>query len=174
MAPFRLFLSLLALAGTTISALATVIGGPLIREGLEIIPSTEPPTQLDHQFSAVVADTVFLLADVHATKNQAHGFAEHAFIPYLTISYSLTKEGAPTFKRAGLLYPVATKSGPRYVGSAEMAGPGTYHLTYIVSPPSSHGMMRQTGNADGVPDWWNPINVSWNFAYPGSNTLSAK
>jgi uncharacterized protein involved in high-affinity Fe2+ transport len=169
-----LFLSLLALAGTTISAPAAAIGGPLIREGLEIIPSTEPPTQLDHQFSAVVADTVFLVADVHATKDQAHGFAEHAFIPYLTISYSLTKEGAPTFKRVGLLFPVATKSGPRYVGSAEMAGTGTYHLTYIVSPPSSHGMMRETGNEEGVPDWWKPINVSWNFAYPGSNTMSAK
>jgi uncharacterized protein involved in high-affinity Fe2+ transport len=56
-----------------------------------------------------------------------------------------------------------------------MSGPGTYHLAYIVSPPSAHGMYRQTGKENGVPDWWKPINASWNFTYPISpNVVSAK
>ena len=63
-------------------------------------------------------------------------------------------------------FPVAARSGPHYAAATELAGPGTYHLTYIVSPPSAHGMLRQTDKAGGVPDWWKPINASWTFAYP--------
>ena len=67
-------------------------------------------------------DSVFLIADVHATKDDAHGFT--GFIPYLSISFSLTKDGEPTYKKTGLLYPTAGKNGPRYVGITEMGGPG--------------------------------------------------
>ena len=168
-----LLLPILSLAGSAAPAWATVIGGPFIGEGIEIVPSTEVQQQLDRQMTAGT-DSVFLVADVHAGKDEMHGFAEHAFIPYLSISYSLTKDGTPTFKKVGLLYPVAAKGGPHYAGSAEMAGAGTYHLTYIISPPNSHGMLRQTSKEEGVPDWWKPITASWNFAYPGSNTSSAK
>jgi periplasmic iron binding protein len=149
---------------------AAVIGGPLVRDGIEIVPGTLSGAELDRP-SAVsrAAESVFLVAEIHATKDEAHGFAEHAFIPYLSISYALTKEGASTFKKAGLLYPIAAKNGPHYAAAAEMAGPGTYHLTYIISPPSAHGMMRQTDKAGGVPDWWKPITASWTFAYPGQN-----
>ena len=150
-------------------ASAAVIGGPLLRDGIEIIPSAVSGVELDRLPAGMsrMADAIFLAADIHAAKDEAHGFAEHAFIPYLSVSYTLTKDDAPTFKKAGLLYPVATKYGPRYGASAEMAGPGTYHLSYILSPPSSHGMMRQTGK-DGVAEWWKPITGSWVFTYPMS------
>jgi uncharacterized protein involved in high-affinity Fe2+ transport len=152
-----------------LSASAAVIGGPLMRDGLEIVPSTLSGVELDRPAAmSRSADSVFLTADVHAAKGETHGFAEQAFIPYLSISYVLTKDDAPTFKRAGLLYPVAAKSGPRYGAGTDMAGPGTYHLTYIISPPNAHGMMRQTDKADGVPDWWKPITARWNFTYPTS------
>lgn len=152
-----------------LSASAAVIGGPLVRDGLEIVPSTLSGVELDRPAAmGHLADSVFLVADVHAAKGGVHGFAEQAFVPYLSISYVLTKEDAPTFKRAGLLYPVASKSGPRYGAGADMAGPGTYHLTYILSPPSSHGMMRQTDKTGGVPDWWKPITGRWTFTYPTS------
>jgi periplasmic iron binding protein len=55
-----------------------------------------------------------------------------------------------------------------------MGGPGTYHLTYIVSPPSSHGMLLQTDKDGGVPEWWKPITANWTFTYPASNTASSK
>jgi hypothetical protein len=157
-------------------AQAAVIGGPLLREGMEIVPSTETAVVLDRTPASMsrAADAVFLIADVHATRDEPHGFPEHAFIPYLSISYVLTKEGAPTFKQSGLLYPVASKQGPRYAAGVAMEGPGDYHLIYLVSPPNSHGMIRQTGKDNGVPDWWKPITVAWTFTYSGPNPVSAK
>jgi uncharacterized protein involved in high-affinity Fe2+ transport len=162
------------LAGLAVAALssgpgfASVIGEPLQREGLEITARAETGGTLDRSPGGMARgpDALFLVADVRAGKDDAHGFAEHSFIPYLSISYSLTKDGAPTFKQAGLLYPAASKAGPRYAAGAQMAGAGTYHLTYIISPPSTHGMLRQTDRSGGVPDWWKPISANWTFTYP--------
>jgi uncharacterized protein involved in high-affinity Fe2+ transport len=149
-------------------AAAAMLGEAVHREGLQIAPQAETGSTLDHAPGGMARgpDALLLVADVHADKDEPHGFAEHSFVPYLSISYALTKDGAPTFKQAGLLYPVAGKSGPRYAAGAQIAGPGTYHLTYIVSPPSARGMLRQTDKAGGVPDWWKPISASWTFAYP--------
>ena len=167
---FALLIAALLPAGALVpaAAQAAVIGGPLLRDGLEIVPSLLTGVELDRVPTSMSRgpDSIVLVADVHAAKDEAHGFAEHVFIPYLSISYSLTKEGMPTFKRAGLLVPVAGKSGPRYGATADMAGPGTYHLIYLISPPSSHGMMRQTDPSGGVPDWWKPITANWTFTYP--------
>jgi uncharacterized protein involved in high-affinity Fe2+ transport len=146
---------------------AAVIGGPLLRDGLEVVPSASNGMELDRSVTRG-ADAIFLVADIHAAKDEPHGFPEHAFIPYLSVSYTLTKDDAPTFKKAGLLFPVAAKGGPRYAAPAELAGPGTYHLTYIISPPSAHGMLRRTDKADGVPEWWKPITANWTFNYPMS------
>lgn len=162
------------LAGLAVAALlpgaasAAPIGEPLQREALEITARGEAGPSLDHAPGGTIggADALFLVADIRAGKDEPHGFAERAFIPYLSVSYALSKDGAPTFKRAGLLYPVASKTGPHYAGGAQLAGPGTYHLTYIISPPSTHGMIRQTDKAGGVPDWWKPISASWTFTYP--------
>jgi len=152
----------------SIPARAAVIGGPLLRDGLEIVPSLLTGVELDRsvQPQGRGPDSVFLVADVHAGKDDAHGFGEHAFIPYLSVSYVLTKDDAPTFKRSGLLYPVASKTGPHYAAATELAGAGTYHLTYLVSPPSAHGMLRQTDKTGGVPDWWKPVSGNWTFTYP--------
>jgi len=81
--------------------------------------------------------------------------------------YHMAAPGAwGNIKKAGLLYPVAAKDGPHYAAPTVLAGPGIYHLTYIISPPSSHGMMRRTDKGGGVPDWWKPITASWTFNYP--------
>jgi periplasmic iron binding protein len=37
-------------------------------------------------------DAIHLEADVHATKDETHGFSEDAWIPYLTINFTLTKQ----------------------------------------------------------------------------------
>jgi uncharacterized protein involved in high-affinity Fe2+ transport len=148
-------------------ARAAVIGGPLLRDGLEVVPSTWSGVELDRVLPLAKApDSILLVADIRAAKDEPHGFI--GFVPYLSVSYLLTKEDAPTFKRDGLLYPLAAKDGPRYGAPTELAGPGVYHLTYIISPPSSHGMMRRTDKEDGVPDWWKPITASWIFSYPTS------
>lgn len=159
---------LLALLPAT--ANAAVIGSPSAKDGVEVAPGLETGIQFDRSAVSQSAGTVFLTADIRATKDNAQGFT--GFIPYLSVSFTLTKEGEPTYKKSGLLYPTATKSGPRYIGAAAMAGPGAYHLTYIISPPSAHGMYRQTGRENGVPDWWKPITASWNFSYPNSSGLA--
>ncbi len=157
----------LAFAGAAMAeSKAAVIGAPLVRDGIEIAPSFQTDATWDRNPVPLTASSVFLAADIHATSDDVHGFGEHAFIPYLSVSYALTKDDAPTYRKAGLLYPVAAKSGPHYAAGAELAGPGTYHLTLIVSPPSAHGMMRRTDKAGGVPDWWKPVTASWTFTYP--------
>ena len=39
-------------------------------------------------------DAVHLEIDVHATKDDKHGFKEDEWIPYLTISYTIEKVGS--------------------------------------------------------------------------------
>jgi uncharacterized protein involved in high-affinity Fe2+ transport len=159
-----LFLAPFLAAASIGAAQAVVIGGPLLQNGLEIVPSYQPDVTVDRIPAA--AGGIHLEADVHAAKDEPHGFAAGAWIPYLTINYALTRDDAPTFKKSGLLYPMVSKAGPHYGANAELSGPGTYHLTYIVSPPTSRGMLRHTDKASGVPDWWKPITASWTFNYP--------
>ena len=172
-----LALTATAFAGGTIPvAQAAPIGAAVAHDGVEIVPGIETGIQFDRAPTIPTPASVFLSADVHAAKDESHGFT--GFIPYLSISYSLTKDGEPTYKKTGLLYPTATKNGPRYIGAAELDGPGAYHLTYLVSPPSAHGMYRLTGKDNGVPDWWKPITAKWDFTYPLNpaplNSVSAK
>lgn len=159
-----LFLAPFLVAASFGVAQAVVIGGPLLRDGIEIVPSYLADVTLDRIPAA--AGGIHLEADVHATKDEPHGFAPGAWIPYLTINYALTRDDVPTFKKSGLLYPMVSKTGPHYGANAELSGPGTYRLTYIVSPPTSRGMLRHTDKASGVPDWWKPITASWTFNYP--------
>src|SRR5579863_5939943 len=128
--PYALLLALLPASAGLIglaapAAGAAPIGTPSVREGVEILPGIETGVQFDRAPTSLTPDSVFLTADVRATKDEPHGFT--GFIPYLSISFTLTKDGEPTFKKSGLLYPTAGKSGPRYIGAAGMGGAGTYH-----------------------------------------------
>ena len=147
-------------------AQAVAIGTPLVRDGIEIAPSYQSGVQVDRM--AAPEGNIHLEAAIHATAGEAHGFAAGAWIPYLTINYALTRDDNPTFKKSGLLYPMTSKDGPHYGAAAELAGPGSYHLTFIVSPPTSHGLLRHTDKQSGVGEWWKPITASWTFEYPST------
>jgi hypothetical protein len=110
-------------------------------------------------------DTIHLEADVHAAKDEKHGFADDAWIPYLTIHFKLAKQGS-NFKKTGMLAAMTADDGPHYANNVRMAGPGTYDLTYEILPPSSNGFIRHIDKATGVPDWWKPITAHWTFTYP--------
>ena len=140
--------TLLLLAGASIPAAAVqefYIGEPIVKEGMQIVPNYLTGVEMDHMPSGMgmSKDSVHLEADVHATK-----------------------DGQPTYKKTGILFAMTAKDGPHYANNVDMAGPGTYHLMYIISPPSSHGFIRHVDKASGVPDWWKPINLTWSFAYP--------
>lgn len=147
------------------------IGEPMVKEGMQIVPNYLTGIEMERMPSGMGMgqDSVHLEADVHATAKEDHGFAEDAWIPYLDIHYELTKDGVKTYKKTGILFSMTAKDGPHYANTVDMAGPGTYHLTYLVSPPTSHGFIRHTDKASGLPDWWKPISVSWTFSYPSKN-----
>jgi uncharacterized protein involved in high-affinity Fe2+ transport len=143
------------------------VGEPAVQSGMQIVPNYLTGVEMDRHPSgmAMGKDAVHLEADVHATKDETHGFAEDAWIPYLTIKYTLTKSGTK-FKAAGQLWAMTAKDGPHYANNVAMAGPGTYKLTYVILPPSSNGFIRHIDAASGVPGWWKPVTASWTFTYP--------
>ena len=147
-----------------VPALAVGLGSPVLRDGLEITPSYLPNVTLDRMMTP--PGSVYLEADVRAAKDEPHGFAPGGFSPDLTINWSLPRDDNPTFKKSGLLYPMVSKAGPHYGAAADLSGPGTYHLTYIISPPTSHGLLRHTDKDSGVPEWFKPITATWTFTYP--------
>jgi uncharacterized protein involved in high-affinity Fe2+ transport len=156
-----------ALAPTAAKAAEFYIGEPVEAQNLQIVPNylvgikmAPMPKGMD-----MGADVVHLEADVHATKGETHGFAEDAWIPYLTIKYTLTKAGS-SFHKTGVLAAMTAGDGPHYANNVHMAGPGAYHLTYEILPPSSNGFVRHVDKATGVPAWWTPITEKWTFTYP--------
>ena len=143
------------------------IGEPIEQNDLQIVPNYLTGIEMDKMPPGMEtgADTIHLEADVHATKDEKHGFAEDAWIPYLTIRFTLTKDGA-SFKKTGVLAPMTAGDGPHYANNVQMAGPGRYELTYEILPPSSNGFIRHIDKATGVPDWGKPITAHWTFTYP--------
>jgi uncharacterized protein involved in high-affinity Fe2+ transport len=143
------------------------IGEPVVQNDLQIVPNYLVGIEMDRMPPGMEmgADTIHLEADVHATKTEKHGFAEDAWIPYLTIRYTLTKEDSK-FKKTGTLAPMTAGDGPHYANNVKMGGPGTYQLTYEISPPSANGFIRHVDKATGVPDWWKPMTLHWTFTYP--------
>ncbi|MEI9994184.1 MAG: iron transporter [Rhizomicrobium sp.] len=143
------------------------VGEPVVADGLQIVPNYLVGIEMDRMppGGAMGPNSVHLEADVHATADEKHGFSEDAWIPYLTIRYTLTKVGAK-FKKTGTLAPMTAGDGPHYANNVVMDGPGTYQLTYEISPPSANGFIRHVDKATGVPAWWKPIRAHWTFAYP--------
>ncbi len=146
------------------------VGEPVVKDGLQIVPNYLVGIEMDRMppGGEMGPNTVHLEADVHATAGETHGFAEDAWIPYLTIRYTLTKNGT-AFKKTGTLAPMTAGDGPHYANNVTMAGPGTYQLTYEILPPSANGFRRHIDKATGVPAWWKPITAHWTFAYPSKS-----
>ena len=164
---FAALVSAVALTPALATAAEFYIGEPVEQNGLQIVPNYLVGIEMDRMPPGMEMgpDAIHLEADVHATKDEKHGFAEDAWIPYLTIRYTLTKAGSP-FKKTGALAPMTAGDGPHYANNVRMAGPGTYHLTYEILPPSAKGFIRHVDKASGVPAWWKPITAHWTFTYP--------
>ena len=161
------FASGLALLPAIAHAEEFYIGEPVEQNDLQIVPNYLVRIEMDHMPPGMEMgpNSIHLEADVHATKTEKHGFPEDAWIPYLTIRYTLTKDGS-SFKKTGTLAPMTAGDGPHYANNVNMGGPGTYQLTYVIAPPSSNGFIRHVDKATGVPDWWKPMTLHWTFTYP--------
>jgi uncharacterized protein involved in high-affinity Fe2+ transport len=163
-------LAAMALTPAVSQAQEFYIGEPVEMNNMQIVPNYLVGIEMDRMPKGMEMgpDSVHLEADVHATKGETHGFHEDEWIPYLTIKYTLTKDGS-SFKKTGTLAPMTAGDGPHYANNVKMGGPGTYHLTYEILPPSSNGFIRHVDKATGVPAWWKSTVAKWTFTYPSKS-----
>jgi hypothetical protein len=157
------------LAAAPADAREYFVGGPVKEQDMEIVANyligveMAPMGEMAMQHGG--GDMIHLEADIHATADNPYGYADGAWIPYLTVSYALKKDGTD-WTAAGKLVPMTAKDGPHYANNVMMNGPGQYHVTYQIEPPASGAFGRHIDKETGVPDWWKPITVSFTFKYP--------
>jgi len=156
-----------AIIAAPVSAKEYYVGEPITQNALQLVPHyltdiemAPMPAGMDMAKSAI-----HLEIDIHATKDDKHGFAEDAWVPYLGVQYTIEKVGS-SFKKRGRLYPMTAGDGPHYASNLQLSGEGDYKVSFHVSPPSTNGFLRHVDAATGVPDWWKPFDVQWTFHYP--------
>lgn len=110
---------------------------------------------------------IHLETDIHAIKGNENGWAAGEWVPYLEISYILTKKGS-AWKSAGPLPPMVASDGPHYGANVKLDGPGQYNLTFAINPPSGHVFMRHVDKETGVGPWWKPFQYTGGFKYVGT------
>lgn len=142
------------------------IGEPIIREpeSLEIAAVYFPAVPMEGMVMPSGDHALHIEADVRATEGNANGFALGQFVPYMKIQYSIAPAsgGEPL---AGELIPMVARDGLHYGATVVLPGPGSYRLTYSVSPPSSGGLGRHDDPVTGVGPWWKPFEVAWDWTY---------
>jgi uncharacterized protein involved in high-affinity Fe2+ transport len=143
------------------------VGGPVHQHDMEIVANylvgiEMAPMQPDMLHGP---DVIHLEADVHATADNVYGIPDGAWVPYLTIEYTLAKAGT-SWQEKGKLLPMTAKDGPHYANNVKMNGPGQYKLVYRFVPPEANGFLRHVDTETGVPAWWEPFTQEFNFTYP--------
>jgi uncharacterized protein involved in high-affinity Fe2+ transport len=111
-------------------------------------------------------------ADIHALANNANGYPEGAWIPFLQVRYEITKLASGE-KISGDFMPMAASDGPHYGDNVKLAGPGKYKVRYTIYPPNANEnplgrhFGRHTDRATGVRPWFGTFDVEWEFTYAG-------
>ena len=143
------------------------VGEPVVKNDMQLVPHYLLGIEMAPMVKgmAMESDAVHLEIDVHATKDDKHGFKEDEWIPYLTISYTIEKLGTK-LKKTGQLLPMTAGDGPHYANNVAFMGDGDYQVTFHFEPPSKAGFIRHVDKATGVPDWWQPFSQSWTFHFP--------
>ncbi len=117
-----------------------------------------------------VAETdIHLEADIHAQSDNANGFPDGAWVPYLDVAYEIVKDGGNQ-KITGALMPMVASDGPHYGDNVKLAGPGKYRLKLLVAPPGSPANAhfgRHTDKLTGVGPWFKPFAVEYDFTFAG-------
>lgn len=159
--------SVALLLGSGSSFAADIEIGSVNKNGMEVGAVYIQPVTMEPVLSGMmmIAD-MHLEADIHALKNNSHGFPEGAWIPYLDISYTITKK-ASSWSVTGTLMPMAASDGPHYASNIRLNGPGKYHLTYHINPPPYNSFYRHTDKETGIPKWWIPFDLEWDFVFIG-------
>lgn len=158
--------ALAALSITPALAGEQPIGEPVEKNGMEIAAVYLQAVTMEPHAAHHANTDIHLEADIKALKGNNNGFGEGEWIPYLDVTYELTKVGSP-FRKTGKLAPMVASDGPHYGDNVKMDGPGKYHVVYRIAP-AAHGFLRHTDKETGVGKWWEPFSVEWDFTYVGS------
>jgi uncharacterized protein involved in high-affinity Fe2+ transport len=122
---------------------------------------------------ATADSDVHLEADVRATADNAQGFQEGSFVPYLNLSFVLKKQGSDT-PISGDFHAMVANDGPHYGDNVKLQGPGKYTLTFSVLPPSGHASLgRHTDKETGVAPWFERCEVHYDSSTPASARKAA-
>ena len=143
------------------------IGGPVTINGLEIEASYLTGIEMAPMPAdmAMGPDAIHLETDVHATADNPQGFAVDAWIPYMSIGFTLTKAGSD-WRASGKMLAMTAKDGPHYAQNVAMPGPGTYTVVLRYASPESNGFLHHVDAETGVPGWWAPFEETFTFQYP--------
>lgn len=156
-------------AAASASALEYPIGKPQIHAGMEVSAVYLQPVPMEPtgMMRAPADSDVHLEADVKAQSDNANGFPDGTWIPYLDVHYRLAKQGGGQAIE-GMLMPMVANDGPHYGDNVKLAGPGKYRLTVTVAPPgaSSH-FGRHTDRETGVGSWFKPFTLDYDFTFTG-------
>jgi uncharacterized protein involved in high-affinity Fe2+ transport len=145
------------------------VGGPVHKYDMEIVANYLVGIEMAPMLPGMVMgpDTIHLECDVHATADNIYGYADGAWVAYLSIGYTIEKQGS-AWRGIGKLRPMQAKDGSHYAESLKMDGPGTYTVTYDFTSPESTGFLRHVDKETGIPAWWAPFSESFTFKYPQS------
>lgn len=167
--------SLVALSTALVCAASTTfakeypIGKPQECGGMEIAAVYLQPIEMEPagMMKPAKDSDVHLEADIKALEDNKNGFQEGSWVPYLSISYVLTKEGSKD-KVEGAFHPMVANDGPHYGDNVKLLGPGKYNLKLTILPPSKESMFgRHTDKETGVAPWFTQCQASYDFVYAG-------
>ena len=161
-----LFAGGLLLSGTALAG-EVLIGEPVEKHGMEIGAVYLQPVMMTPELPGMGDKDIHLEADVVALPGNNNGFGAGAWVPYLGVTYTLTKQGSD-WSATGAFMPMVASDGPHYGANIKLDGPGKYAVTYHIDPPPYQGFYRHKDKETGVGKWWSPFDLSWEFAYVGT------
>ncbi|WP_342628079.1 iron transporter [Nguyenibacter vanlangensis] len=143
------------------------IGGPVYAHDMEIAANYLVGVEVAPMMAGMPTGpgSIHLETDIHATADNVWGFPDGAWVPYLTITYRLTRAGSP-WTATGTLHAMTAKDGPHYADNVRMDGPGTYTVEFRYGAPEANGFMHHVDKETGTPGFWAPFGESFTFAYP--------
>jgi len=145
------------------------IGEPQSCGGMEIAAVYLQPIEMEPEgMMRLAADSdAHIEADISATEDNENGFQEGSWVPYLNVSYELTKEGSSEVMK-GHFHPMVANDGPHYGENVKMDGPGNYHLKFIITPPGKDSMFgRHVDEETGVGPWFEQCVTEYDFTFAG-------
>ncbi|MCK5877913.1 MAG: iron transporter [Candidatus Marithrix sp.] len=160
-------ITLISLTISNVIAGELPIGDPIEINGMEIAAVYLQAVKMEPMVPMNKGADIHLEADIHAIKGNKNGFGEGEWIPYLEISYQVSKVGQDWIT-IGTFMPMVASDGPHYGANIALNGAGKYKIKYQINPPPYRGMYRHTDKETGVEKWWKPFTAEWDFKYIGT------